>query len=135
MKMRNAIKIFWQLPQTLAGYIVKKICKATVYTTYNDAVVYSWKYDSGLSLGSFIFVPFAATRCMSYHVQQYIKHEYGHTMQSKLLGWTYLIFIGLPSLVWAGCFKRYRKKTGKSHYDFYTEKWADKLGGVDKRNF
>lgn len=33
------------------------------------------------------------------HSDSTIKHEYGHTIQSKYLGWLYLIIIGLPSIV------------------------------------
>ena len=37
--------------------------------------------------------------------------------------------IGLPSFIWAaGGWKRKKKKG--SYFDFYTESWADRLGGV-----
>ena len=130
MRFKQFLKNTWQLPQNTVGLIVKKICKATPYTTYKDANVYSWKISGGISLGKHIFVPFANEDPEMYAVQQYIKHEYGHTVQSKYLGWFYLLVIGLPSLVWAGCFKWYREKTGTSYYDFYTESSADFLGGV-----
>ena len=132
MTFKNFIKTTWQLPQNLAGLIAKKIFKVEPYTTYKDADVYSWKLGGGVSLGNHIFVPFKNEDPESYNVQQYIKHEYGHTVQSKYLGWFYLLVIGIPSIVWAGCFKGYRKKTGKSYSSFYTESWADKLGGVEK---
>ena len=132
MTFKHLIQATWQLPQNIAGIIAKKIFKATPYTTYKDANVYSWSLKSGVSLGSHIFVPFKTEDSASDYVQRYIKHEYGHTVQSKYLGWLYLLVIGLPSFVWAGCFKGYREKTGKSYYWFYTEKWADKLGGVER---
>jgi hypothetical protein len=131
MKIKNIISAVWELPQNVLGAIVKAISKATPYTTYKDANVYSWKLG-GMSLGKYIFVPFKITPPKSRRVQEYIKHEYGHTVQSKYLGWSYLIVIGLFSLIWANCFEWYRKKTGKSYYWFYTEKWADKLGGVNR---
>ena len=59
-------------------------------------------------------------------------HEYGHTIQSNFLGPLFLIIIGLPSIIWAGCFDRYRRKHNISYYQFYTEKWADALGGVKR---
>ena len=64
--------------------------------------------------------------------QQYCAHEFGHTLQSQKLGWLYLFIIGIPSIIWAGCFEGYRKKHNISYYTFYTEQWADRLGGVKR---
>lgn len=131
METNKFIQYTWELPQNIVGVIIKHIFKATPYTTYKDATVYSWSIKGGLSLGKHIFIPFKDTDSGAENVQEYIKHEYGHTEQSKRLGWLYLPVIVLPSLVWAGYFKWY-KKTNKSYYWFYTEKWADKLGGVER---
>ena len=88
-----------------------------------------------MSLGSHIFLPNA--RFFYYDPekatewqQNYIKHEYGHSVQSAYLGPLYLFVIGIPSLIWAGCFDSWREKHNKSYYWFYTESWADKLGGA-----
>ena len=132
MKFKDFIKGAWQLPQNTVGLIIKKFCKTTHYTTYNGVDIYSWNFDSGISLGKYIFVPFTDENPTDDYVQQYIKHEYGHTIQSEYLGWFYLFVIGLPSVIWNGCFEGYRKKTGVSYYSFYTEKSADKLGGVER---
>ena len=136
----NVIKAIWELPQNTLGWIVKKISKATSYGTYKDAEVYTWHISGGMSLGKYIFVPFETDGLMYYddnhyyrrdYVENFIKHEYGHTIQSKYLGWLYLLVIGLPSLIWAQCFEWYWSREGKSYYDFYPEKWANKLGGVE----
>ena len=133
MKFKEFIKATWEFPQNALGFIVNRIYKATPYTTYKDANVYSWKQNGGMSLGKYIFVPFENTIDPTlYGIQEYIKHEYGHTIQSKYLGWFYLLVIGLPSIIWCSCFEGYRVRTGKSYYDFYTESWANKLGGVDR---
>ena len=63
--------------------------------------------------------------------EEVVKHEQGHTKQSYILGWLYLLVIGLPSLIWANCFGKFRRKYGISYYAFYTEKTANILGGVD----
>ena len=126
------LKYLWQLPQNLLGYIVKMFAKAQYYCNYQGTKVYSWKLDSGLSLGKYIFIPYLVNTPQCKGMLNYIKHEYGHSVQSKHLGWFYLIVIGLPSVIWAGCFKKYRKKHKMSYYDFFTEKWADKLGGVNR---
>lgn len=139
MRFKNIIFSTWQLPQHILGAIVKKVCKAKLITTYKEATVYSWNMPGGMSLGKYIFVPFtgelltpAGFFISIAMARQLIKHEYGHTKQSKILGWLYLIVIGLPSLIWANCFVGYRERTGKSYYSFYTEKWADKLGEVER---
>ena len=132
-KTKIVIKTIWELPQNIVGFIVKQIFRATPYTTYKDANVYSWNVNGGMSLGKYIFVPFKHVSPTAYRVQQFIKHEYGHTVQSKYLGWLYLIVIGIPSLVWAQCFEWYWTKPGHSYYDFYTESSANNLGGVTDR--
>lgn len=137
----KTLKFIWELPQNVVGAIVKKVCKAEYDSKYKDANIYTWKISGGLSLGKYIFVPFSTPAAVidgliksnpTKQQLEYIKHEYGHTIQSKYLGWFYLPVISLPSLIWAGCFEWYREKTGKSYYDFYTESWANKLGGVEK---
>lgn len=132
MMNKNIIKTIWELPQNLLGFIVTKVTKANKYCTYGTANVYSWTVSGGMSLGKYIFIPFKVDTPMLYGVEQYIKHEYGHTLQSSYLGWFYLLVIGLPSLIWCGCCGKYRRKHGISYYDFYTEKWADRLGGVER---
>ena len=134
MKIKNFIKSAWEIPQNALGSIVKKVCKAKYCITYKDATVYTWNIPGGMSLGKYIFVPFRRDDLPANYeyISQFIKHEYGHTIQSKYLGWFYLLVIGLPSLIWAQCFNGYRQKTGKSYYSFYTECWADKLGGVER---
>lgn len=133
MKIKNIIKATWELPQNALGYIVMKITKATALRSIcPECNVYSWKYDNGLSLGKYIFIPYAPTTQIDDSVTKYILHEYGHSIQSRYLGWFYLLVIGLPSLIWCSCCERYRQKHGVSYDSFYTERWANKLGGVDR---
>lgn len=133
MNIKRFIRVIWEFPQNTLGFLVKRICKAKPIGTYNDATVYHWNIGGGMSLGKYIFLPFMKMPNSSIGMC-YIKHEYGHTLQSKHLGWLYLLVIGLPSLIWARCFGRYRKKTGASYYAFYTESWANKLGEVERSN-
>lgn len=136
MKIKNFIKATWELPQNVLGAIVKNVCKAELYTTYKDANVYCWGIYSAMSLGKYIFFPsyYKETPPENMHpsILHTIKHEYGHTVQSHYLGWFYLLVIGAPSLIWAWCFDKYRVRTKTSYYDFYTEKWANQLGGVEE---
>lgn len=126
-QLKMLILTAWTFPQQLVGLIVHIICriKGCRYKERNDRQFTFWSLTSALSLGWFIFLNEEAGK-------KTYDHEWGHTIQSLILGPLYLIVIGLPSIIWAGCFKWYRKKYHKSYYSFYTEKWADKLGGVER---
>lgn len=119
--MKKALLYIHQLPQNLAGLVLRLIYKGND-SEYKDAVVRrSLKMQGGISLGRYIIVSQFAGKKM-------VKHEYGHCLQSRRLGWLYLIVIGLPSILHAGLCRCRRH----SYYDFFTERWADKLGGVTR---
>lgn len=123
----------WELPQEIVGLVIATFffdCK--LIGVYDGIKIYGWNYKTGgMSLGSNIFTPFEYLDG-SRHQENHIRHEYGHTIQSHILGPLYLIVIALPSLTWAGLGGKYREKTGKSYYSFYTEAWAEKLGKVNR---
>lgn len=114
----------WQFPQEILGLIffiflsvndrIIDICRyKTSYTFYVN------KFPGGLSLGRYVFInPFE---------RDLILHEWGHSIQSIILGPFYLIVIGIPSFIWNHI---YRSSWKKSYYWFWTERWANKLGGV-----
>lgn len=123
--MLNFILYLWQLPQNLVGLLLRAIYKGND-STYESAVVRrSTSMSGGISLGKFIIVSQWASK-------DTIKHEYGHCKQSKYLGWLYLIIIGLPSLIWAWMYGKVVKPTTNGYYRFFTEKWADRLGNVER---
>lgn len=132
--MREVRHWTWELLQTLVALIVILVTSARSRGEYNGVKLYTWTNGGGMSLGKYIFLPssrfayYDANNPTDYQTN-YIKHEYGHSIQSSYLGPLYLFVIGLPSLIWAGCFDSYRKKHNVSYYSFYTESWADKLGG------
>lgn len=118
-KVKSALLYVWQLPQNLLGVLVKLITKPERFAGY-----YIWRLSGGVSLGRYIFV---SGRCSL----QTVQHEKGHQKQSMMLGPLYLFIIGLPSFLWAalkagGLFKK------TDYYSFYTEKWADRLGGIER---
>ncbi len=125
----SALRVLWQctwgLFQTLLGAAVFLCCPGCEHTYYKGAVVTRWKRRGGLSLGLFLFLPPGAGVAL-------LAHEYGHSLQSLLLGPLYLIVIGLPSALWAAlpALERRRQRRHISYYAFYTERWADCWGGV-----
>lgn len=119
IKILNFILYIWQLPQNLLGILVKLFTKAEPIEH-----VHYWKYNSGLSLGKYIFV----NKNASFNT---VFHEEGHQKQSLYLGWLYLIVIGLPSIIWA-VLKSLGAFPYLSYYWFYTEAWADKLSNIKR---
>ena len=121
----KVLRYIWELPQNLLGLLLRVIYKGTD-SEYEGAVVRrSLKMLGGISLGRYIIVSqFASERT--------VMHEYGHCLQSRRLGWLYLLVIGLPSIIWAGLYGSVVKSTKNGYYRWYTEKWADRLGGVER---
>lgn len=124
-KIFEILKYIWQLPQHIIallyyGYIKDDNLLST--GQYKDAVVFTWNACGSMTLGKYIFLSPRAT-------DNTLKHEYGHTRQSLMLGPLYLIVIGFPSIIWAAIHKTIAPS--KSYSWFYTEKWADKLGGAE----
>lgn len=119
--MKKLLSILWQLPQNIIGFFLWVFLAPRKEKDY-----YVWKFNSGVSLGSFIFV----SENMG---ENCVKHEKGHQKQSRMLGWFYLVIIGIPSITW-NILKRLGLFKKKSYYSFYPEKWANKLGGVKEEN-
>jgi len=126
--------LFWLLaftyclPQTLVGLVIFLISRAKgckdVFI-FKHAVVQEWPWRVGaISFGAFIFMdnPKAASLSL-------LNHERAHSTQNLIFGPLYLLVIGLPSILWANCFGEWRRKNKVDYFDFWTEKWADKLGG------
>lgn len=115
----------WQAPQNIVGLAFRLFYpgKAILFRGVNVVVCESFR--GGISLGRTIIVkrPYLA-------IPETWNHEYGHTRQSLYLGPFYLFVVGIPSLLWAWYWNPSR---GVSYYSFYTEKWADKLGGVERQ--
>lgn len=126
----------WGLPQTLAGLVVYLLCRDCPRGRYHGAFSTRWHRAQSLSLGQFIFVTDALP---SEHpaIRQLFAHEYGHCLQSLLLGPLYLPLIALPSALWCNlrwC-ENYRKKHKVSYYSFFVERWANRWAeGLLKEN-
>lgn len=125
--MMEILKYFWQLPQLIAAFIyywyLKSKDEILDTCTCQGAIVFIKRKSCGsVTLGSHIFLSPMATDTT-------VRHEWGHTRQSLILGPLYLIVIGIPSVIWASIHKKIAPNT--SYFDFFSEKWADKLGGIE----
>ena len=120
----------WQLPQTLIGWFVYQYIKfkdknCIVDEHYHKTGHYavmtkSEDFMGGVSLGRYVFTNMQ-DGWISYD------HEFGHSIQSLMLGPLYLIIIGLPSSLLAA---NISDAFNKRYYWFYTEKWADSIAGI-----
>ncbi|MBE6708150.1 MAG: hypothetical protein E7578_02760 [Ruminococcaceae bacterium] len=128
----------WGLLQSLLGVIVYLLHIRDRHFRFHGAVVTEWKARSSVSLGMFVFVtkePYFHEKLKNTHSMKELSsrllvHEYGHTIQSLILGPLYLIIMGIPSTLWGFLpyFNRMRKDKNISYFSFFTEKWANRLG-------
>jgi len=127
------INITWGAVQTLIGFAVFLALIARSHYWYKGSIVTvkegKW---GGISLGAFLFIDTKISKDRASE-NDFVNHEYGHCLQSVILGPLYLIIIGLPSLIWARFFERWRRAHHKGYYWFYPERWADKLAGMSRK--
>lgn len=128
----------WGILQTALGAVVFMRNFHDRHYFYHGAIITEWKNNASVSLGMFVFVteePFFYEKLKNDHTKEELSrrllvHEYGHTIQSLILGPLYLIVIGIPSTLWGFlpyCNKK-REKEQLSYFSFYTESWANSLG-------
>lgn len=123
--MKKLLFVLWQCTwggvQSLLGAVLFLFFAGKKHYIFHGAVVTEWSYGGSVSLGQFIF--------LSKGREDVRPHEFGHCIQSLILGPLYLLVIGLPSIIWAGfppC-RSLRRKRKTGYFDFYTERWANRL--------
>lgn len=124
--MKRAMIYLWQLPQNLIGSIAFNMLKAEPASIDKGVFLHHKSFFSSVSLGKFIIL----------NEYQYngknLRHERGHQKQSQYLGWFYLPLIGLPSAIGNLLFRLGFIRKRFNYYHQPWEKWADKLGGVER---
>lgn len=132
------VQCTWGILQSFFGLINFLFHIRDRHFFYHGAVITEWNDKSSLSLGMFVFVtkePYFYDKLKDEYSKDELSkrllvHEYGHTIQSLILGPLYLIIIGIPSTLW-GFFPSANKKRKEhkiSYFSFFTEKWANYLG-------
>jgi hypothetical protein len=155
----------WQLPQHLLGLLFLaywKIVGTVLKEKFETATIYlvdkkNGTKFAGVSLGSTIFIN--KNRSLNPYIRP---HEYGHSLQSQMLGPLYLLIVGVPSVtmalwstIWynmemkkalrtvnpnekniswteASIAKPIINKIHRWYYGTLQEAWAEKLGKVDR---
>ncbi len=121
--LRVALNLTWGLIQNVLGLAVFMLNVFRPHYVKDGSIVTLWRLKySSMCLGLFIFL----SENSSEKGGAIYRHEYGHLVQSAILGPLYLPIIALPSLLWASTFPR--KKRTVPYDSFYPEKWATKLG-------
>lgn len=126
----------WGIIQTLLGFIIFLLHCKNKHFCYHGAIVTQWQSKSSMSLGLFVFVTSEPFFTKKYEglisaeelSNRLLVHEYGHTIQSIILGPLYLIIIGIPSTLWGFLGGKKRKEKQIPYGAFFTENWANKLG-------
>lgn len=134
-RMTYALLWAWQIPQNVAGIIVQKYYERKADKTgakwldfRRHGILYlrtdSLAKGKAVALGEYVVVNWFAS-------DDALSHEFGHVRQSRVLGPLYLPLIGLQSLCHAAVhYDLCGKKKYKPYTHFWTERWADRLGGV-----
>lgn len=123
--LKKILAFFWQLPQILVGFsfflLMKLIFKAKV-SIYKIHLQKPWDWTAFY----LVKLPFALQVSFGPYVfgsketlSQQMNHELGHSKQSLLLGWIYLLIISLPELL---------IKNEKNMYKKGINSWANILG-------
>ena len=140
--MKKILYFIWQCTwgflQSLLGFFVFLCHIKDRHYFYHGAIITEWQPKSSVSLGLFIFItkePYFYEKLKDEYSMGELSsrlrvHEYGHTIQSLILGPLYLIIIGIPSTLWGFMpnLNRKRREEKLSYFSFFTEKWANQLG-------
>lgn len=134
-KIGAALFYIWQftyaIVQNLIGLVMFALYKsrgAESEMFHNAVVTYIDKKNfGGVSLGIFIFINKNKSGASRHDTKI---HEFGHTVQSLILGPLWLFVIAIPSVIWCNVpyFVQLRKHKNVSYYWFYCEGWANECG-------
>lgn len=127
----------WGCLQSLLGFCLFLLNIRCPHRWYHGALITQWPSPSSLSVGMFVFItsePYFYEKLQDEHskeelARRLLVHEYGHTIQSLILGPLYLPLMGIPSTLWGflpACHRQ--RQHGRSYFDFFTERWANRLG-------
>jgi hypothetical protein len=112
--------LIWEIIQNTVGWIEFKYHHLKIDHRFkNSYIIYIDYFDSHV-LGKYIFINPKTDENII------LRHEYGHRVQSIILGPFYLFLIFIPSFLHYLIFEK-SGKDWSEYYKFYTENWADNL--------
>ncbi len=136
------LQLTWGSIQTISGALLFLRYLRRPHFFYHGVVYTAWEREDGVSLGLFTFskpkhCSLSVTKDGKTRISgvdrsmleddRIVRHEFGHSIQSALLGPLYVFLIGVPSLWWSRSESavRTRSEQKRSYWSFYTERWAD----------
>jgi len=126
----TVLQFTWGIAQNLLGIFILLILTIKnpkrKHSFYHGALVTEWKLSFSCGCGMFIFYGHAGSNV----ADVVLVHEYGHTLQSIVLGPLFMFIIAIPSMLWAfipACVKL-RKEKNIKYVSFYPESWANQWG-------
>ena len=122
----------WQFPQNILGVLLLQWYRPQRRHILDNGVeiYYSDRIRGCVSLGKYSIVNTGHYRKK---IEESLKRDtvrhcaIGHAKQSRMLGWLYLVVIGIPSIIGDLLYG-----ANKKHYTLATEKWADQIGSVER---
>jgi hypothetical protein len=128
------LRFVWELPQNVLGILIWLFVRKRIlsHEVIRGRILFRVP-DFGVSLGSFIFWSAADRAALSDPSVRpdNREHEFGHSVQSGLLGPLYLIAVGIPSICRFIYDRRHKRRLGthwKQYFAGFPENWADRLG-------
>ena len=136
--LKSWLYAFWQftwgLPQNAMGLLVFLVLSpfGKVRLFHNCIVtdLHVKKNRGGVTFGMFVFLFLADETYKNRpdYVHDLTVHEFGHTVQSMIVGPFWPLIIGFPSVTWANFVWRFFMHKKCSYYWLYCEGWANILG-------
>ncbi len=137
---RAVLKWAWEAPQSLLGLanLGRELAFRNVLAVERreGRFLVELRGSGAVSLGYFVFFTRVDSRFVRVNPDN-DKHEWGHARQSALLGPLYLPIVGVPSVLrvlYAMANWTVTREPWDGYYDGFPEDWADRLGGVERRD-
>lgn len=134
--VRLAAGVLWEAPQTTLGALNLGLQLAQRNVAgierQRGRIFVELRGVGAVSLGHFVFWGTVDSSFVRVNPQNR-DHEYGHALQSRMLGPAYLLVVGVPSslrVAYARAQCLVTRKPWDAYYDGFPENWADRLGGV-----
>lgn len=135
--LRFAALLVWELPQNVLGALDLALTAArgriAGVAWERERLFIEVRGAGAVSLGLFVFWSSDDTPYVRI-TRTNKEHEYGHSIQSRMLGPLYLLLVGVPSSCRVAYAIAHRKITGRrwdGYFRGYPEDWADRLANVD----
>ena len=123
-RLKSLLTCFLEIWEFFQNYMGKReVIKYHLTSShfFRDCYVYYITHDDSHCCGKHIFINRDTDDMIIF------RHEYGHRIQSKLLGILFYPIIFLPSYLHFIYWVKFRNDNWDEYYNFYCENWANKL--------